>query len=57
MNKHAHTSTPPKVNVQSTTTPNNHNVTTSDSWLSQYLVVDEMLEMLQALVHYVTVHR
>ena len=29
----------PTVNVRSTTTPDNHSVTTSDSWLSWYLVV------------------
>ena len=40
MNKCAHKSTPTEVNVQSTTTPDSHSITTSDTWLSQYLVVD-----------------
>ena len=40
----------PKVNVRSTTTA-------SDTWLSCYLVVGQMLGTLQALVHIVTVNR
>ena len=57
MNKRTHTSTPPGVNVRSTTTPDSHSVTASDTWFSWYLVVDSTLRMLQALVHIVTVHR
>ena len=53
-NKRARASTPPGVNVQSTTTPDSHSVTTSDTWLYQHLIVDYTLGTLQALVHYVT---
>ena len=46
----------PKVNVQSTATPDSHSITTSDSWLSRYLIVEKTLGTHQALVHYVTVN-
>ena len=57
MNKRARASTPPRVNVRSTTTPDSHSITTSDTWLSQHLIVDYTLGTLQVLVHYVTTNR
>ena len=39
-NKSARTSIPPEVNVRSTTAPDSHSVTASNTWLSRYLVVD-----------------
>ena len=40
MNKCARTSTPPEVNIKSTTTPDSYSAIASNTWLSQYLVVD-----------------
>ena len=50
-------STPTKVNVRLTTTPDSHSVTASDTWLSRYLVVDSTLGMHQVLFHIVPVNR
>ena len=56
-NKRVRASTPSGVNVRSTTTPDSHSITTSDSWLSQYLIEDYTLGTRQALLHYVTANR
>ena len=45
------TSTPPEVNVRSTTTPDSHSGTASNTWLSRYLVVEQTL---RTLVHIVS---
>ena len=49
MRTYVYKSTPPEVNVQSTTTA-------SDTWLSRYLIVDWTLGTLHLLLHIVTVN-